>query len=59
MGRHPKPFTAPANSGFSSHRQLGAENSHRLARRAATPISPQRLTLGDLAVRRTVRVNCR
>jgi hypothetical protein len=43
---------------------LCAENSHRLARRAAMlppllPISPQRLTLGDLAVRRTVRVDRR
>jgi len=38
---------------------LSAENSHRLARRAAMPISPQRLTLGDLAVRRTVRVDRR
>src|SRR5882724_5789517 len=35
------------------------ENSHRLARRAVMPISPQRLTLGDLAVRRTVRVDRR
>jgi hypothetical protein len=38
---------------------LCAENSHRLARRAAMPISPQRRTLGDLAVRRTVRVDRR
>jgi hypothetical protein len=37
---------------------LCAENSHHLARRAAMPISPQRLTLRDLAVR-TVRVDRR
>jgi hypothetical protein len=30
-----------------------------LARRAAMPISPQRRTLGDPAVRRTVRVDRR
>jgi hypothetical protein len=30
-----------------------------LARRAAMPISPQRRTLGDLAVRRSVRVDRR
>ena len=30
-----------------------------LARRAAMPIPPQRRTLGDLAVRRTVRVDRR
>jgi len=30
-----------------------------LARRAAMPISPQRRTRGDLAVRRTVRVDRR
>jgi hypothetical protein len=30
-----------------------------LARRAAMPISPQRRTLGDLAVRRIVRVHRR
>jgi hypothetical protein len=35
----------------------GVENY--LARRAAMPISPQRRTLGDPAVRRTVRVDRR
>jgi hypothetical protein len=46
-------------AGIGGKEERCAENSHRLARRAAMPISPQRLTLGDLAVRRTVRVDRR
>jgi hypothetical protein len=42
-----------------SHPHAGAHPRRRPWRRAAMPISPQRRTLGDLAVRRAVRVDRR
>jgi hypothetical protein len=49
--------TALVNCHFEDYLAQVFENY--LARRAAMPISPQRRTLGDPAVRRTVRVDRR
>ena len=50
-------ITASVNCHFEDYLAWVFENY--LARRAAIPISPQRRTLGDPAVRRTVRVDRR
>jgi hypothetical protein len=51
--------TPHRNVDLGSETQLTCHFENYLARRAAMPISPQRRTLGDLAVRRTVRVDRR